>query len=65
MKETQSEGSLAQTQDGMTQPGTWLSVPLPPGRFDHLVAIELPGRAVRGNYYNAGDEDPALGGPCG
>ena len=57
-KETKTEGSFAQTQEGMSQPGTWLSArtlcPHPPGRFDHLVAIERAGRAADGNYYNQG-----------
>lgn len=41
----------------MTQPGSHplhkAPLPLLPGRFDHLVAIERAGRAADGNYYNA------------
>ncbi|XP_049561820.1 LOW QUALITY PROTEIN: D-glutamate cyclase, mitochondrial [Orcinus orca] len=55
-KETKTEGSFAQTQEGMSQPGTWLSIRTlcpHPGRFDHLVAIERTGGAADGDYYNA------------
>ncbi|XP_073655039.1 LOW QUALITY PROTEIN: D-glutamate cyclase, mitochondrial [Tursiops truncatus] len=55
-KETKTEGSFAQTQEGMSQPGTWLSIRTlcpHPGRFDHLVAIECTGGAADGDYYNA------------
>jgi hypothetical protein len=46
-----------QTHKGQTQQSCLTLhkdlLPLLPGRFDHLVAIERAGRAADGNYYNA------------